>query len=378
MTNQSTFKTYRTLLGIVMAFAILDHTRLFFHYWNTNPADLDHTTWPLFFTRFISHYFAPAVFFITGMELFHIMGKKTKTQNVWYLLSLGSALILIEIFINNFLYTFDIYYRTIGVFIIGSLGLCIFCMAGFQYFSRTFILVISLSIIAGHHLLDPIQFEGHSMKAVLWYLLHQQKYIPLGQNMYIINYTILPWLGIILSGYFFGFYYRPESSAVIRKKILLYSGWISICLFFLLRSINDYGESNPWKIEVSTAKTILSFFNLTKYPASLDYILITLGPVFLFLAYAENLKNKISDFFFTLGNYPLLTYLFSTFIIHLAAMLSLYFQSKPLQMMIITSASYNNESPLSHYGYSLSTVYILSSAFILICYFTIKRIKPAN
>ncbi|CAD0004019.1 DUF1624 domain-containing protein [Flavobacterium chungangense] len=375
MNNQSTFKTYRTLLGIVMAFAILDHTRLFFHYWNTNPADLDHTTWPLFFTRFISHYFAPAVFFITGMELFHIMGKKTKTQNVWYLFSLGSALILIEIFINNFLYTFDIYYRTIGVFIIGSLGLCMFCMAGFQYCSRTFILVISLSIIAGHHLLDSIQFEGHSMKAVLWYLLHQQKYIPLGQNMYIINYTILPWLGIILSGYFFGFYYKPESSAVIRKKILLYSGWISICLFFLLRSINDYGESNPWKIEVSTAKTILSFFNLTKYPASLDYLAITLGPILLFLAYAENWKNPIADFFSMLGKFPLFTYLFSTFLIHFTAMAWLVVDGKPFQMMVITPDSYSDKSPLLNYGHSLAAVYLLSGVFILICYFMTKKIN---
>jgi uncharacterized membrane protein len=361
-----------------MTFAILDHTRLFFHYWNTNPADLDHTTLPLFFTRFISHYFAPAVFFVTGIELFCSMDKKTKRQNVWHLLGLGSALILIEIFINNFLYTFDPNYRTIGVFIIGSLGLCICCMAVFQYCSRKLILLISLSIIFCHHLLDPIQLEGHSISAVLWYLLHQQKYIPQGQNMYIVNYTILPWLGILLLGYFWGFYYRLESSPAFRKKILLYGGWILIALFFLLRSINGYGELNPWQMETSPAKTILSFFNVTKYPASLDYIAITLGPILLFLAYAENLKNKIVDFFFILGKFPLFIYLFSTFLIHITAMFFLFFDGKPLEMMVITPASYNDQSPLINYGYPLITVYVLSSVFILICYFTSKRIKPAN
>lgn len=378
MNNQSTFQTYRILLGIVMAFAILDHTRLFFHYWNTNPADLDHTTWPLFFTRFVSHFFAPAVFFTTGILLFHMMEKKNRKENVWHLFGWGSALIFIEIFINNFLYTFDPYYRTIGIFIIGSLGICMFWMAGLQYCSRKIILFISIAIISGHHLLDSIQFEGDSVSAVLWYLLHQQKYIPVGQNMYIVNYTILPWLGILLLGYFFGFYYKSGNSAVLRKKILLYSGCIFICLFFVLRFVNSYGESNPWQFQNSTIKTVLSFFNLTKYPASFDYIAITLGPVLLFLAYAENKKNKIIDFFFILGKYPLFTYLFSTFIIHLSAMLFLYYKEKPLNTMIITPASYSNQSGLLNYGYSLTTVYLLSLVFILICYFSVKQIKSVE
>lgn len=378
MNNQQTFKTHKMLLGIVMSLAILGHTRLFFHYWNTDPADLDHTNSFLFFTLFISHYFATAVYFLTGIELYFIMSKKTKKQNAWYLLRLGSALIFIELSLDNFFYTFDPYYRTIGVFIIGSLGFCILCFSVLQFFSRNLILVISLFIITGHHLLDSIQMKGNSIIDIVWYLLHQQKFIPQGQNMYIVKYTILPWLGILLLGYFGGFFYTPEKSPILRKKILLYSGWISICLFFLLRSINGYGESNPWQMQTSASKTILSFFNLTKYPASLDYLAITLGPVLLFLAYAEKWKNKIVDFFFILGKFPLFTYLFSTFLIHITAMFFLFFDGKPFEMMVITPASYNDQSPLINYGYPLITVYVLSCIFILICYFTIKRIKPVN
>lgn len=373
--DQRTFQSRRILLGVVMTFAILDHTRLFFHYWNTNPADLDHTTFSLFFTRFISHYFAPAVFFIAGIELFQWMGKKTKKQNIWPLFQLGSVLILIEIFINNFLYTFDPYYRTIGVFIIGSLGLCLYFMAGLQYLNRNWILWISLIIIIGHHVLDSIQMKGDSSNAILWYLLHQQKFIPHNQSLYIVNYTLLPWLGVLLLGYFWGFFCRSESSPVLRKKVLLYSGFILIAAFFVLRGLNGYGESIPWKTGNSSLLSVLSFFNLTKYPASLEFLAITLGPIFLFLAYAENWKNRVAQFFFTLGQFPLFTYLFSTLIIHLAAMAWLFFNGKPLQNMVITTASYGAKSPLLNYGYSLATVYLLWLVFVLICYFAVKKVK---
>lgn len=374
MNDQCTFQTRRMLMGIVISLAILGHTRLFFYHWNTDPADLNHTTFFLFFTLFISHYFATAVYFIIGIELYLIMNKKRKKENLWYLLKLGGTLLIIEIFVDNFLYTFDPHYRTIGVFIIGSLGLCILCLAGLQYLNRKLILLISLSIILGHHLLDSIQMKGNSVPDILWYLLHQQKFIPQGQSMYMAKYTVLPWLGLLLLGYFLGFFYKSGSTS-IRKKILLYSGWIFTGLFFLLRSINRYGDQNPWQIQNNPVNTVISFFNLTKYPASLDYLAITLGPILLFLAYAENWKNPIADFFSMLGKFPLFTYLFSTFLIHFTAMAWLVVDGKPFQMMVITPDSYSDKSPLLNYGHSLAAVYLLSGVFILICYFMAKKIN---
>jgi uncharacterized membrane protein len=373
MSEQRSLYTLKMLIGIAMSLAILGHTRLFFHYWNTDPADLSHTTLFLFFTLFISHYFATAVYFIIGIQLYLIMHKKTKKQNLWYLLTLGSVLLFIEILVDNFLYTFDPHYRTIGLFVIGSLGLCMLCMAVIQYYSRNLILVISLFIILGHHLLDSIQMKGNSIPDLLWYALHQQKFIPQNESMYIIKYTILPWLGLLLLGYYLGSFYKSGSVPAIRKKILLYSGWIFIILFFLLRSINRYGDQNPWQIHNSTVTTVISFFNLTKYPASLDYLAITLGPILLFLVYAENWKNPITNFFFILGKFPLFTYLFSTFLIHFTAMAWLVIVAKPFQMMVITPASYGNQSLLVNYGYSLVPVYLLSAAFIIICYFVAKK-----
>jgi uncharacterized membrane protein len=370
-TSQNTY--VRTLLlGVVMSFAILDHTRLFFHYWNTNPADLEHTTPGLFFTRFVSHYFAPAVFFLVGVELYLNGLSYTKKQHTFRLLKQGIFLLLIELFINNFLYTFDLYYRTIGLFILGLLGICFICLAGLHYLSRNSLLFLSLSIIGLHNFLDAFRLEDHSPLSITWYILHQQKFIPLDDRMYIVNYTLLPWLAVLLLGYFFGYYYWHGNARTLRKKILMYSGWISLGFFFLVRSLNIYADPKPWVIQPNGLFTILSFFDLTKYPASLAYLSLTLGPIFLFLGYVEGIQNKFTSFFYTFGKRPLFIYLISTFLIHAIAMLGLLIKDASPMRMVITPASYNSNSELHNYGYSLSVVYVIWLAFMLLFYFLCK------
>lgn len=361
------------LLGVVMTFAILDHTRLFFHYWNMNPADLERTTPGLFLTRFLSHYFAPAVFFLVGIELYLNGLSYTKKQRTFHLLKQGIFLLLIELFINNFLYTFDLYYRTIGLFILGLLGICFICLAGLHYFSRNSWLFLSLSIIGLHNFLDTFRLEGHSPLSITWYILHQQKFIPLDDRMYIVNYTLLPWLAVLLLGYFFGYYYRHESARALRKKILMYAGWISLGFFFLVRSLNIYADPKPWVIQPNGLFTILSFFDLTKYPASLAYLSVTLGPIFLFLAYVEGIQNKFTLFFYTFGKRPLFIYLISTLLIHAVAMLGLWIKDASPMRMVITPASYNSNSELHNYGYSLSVVYVIWLAFMLLFYLLCRQ-----
>lgn len=366
-TEISESKYVRTLLlGVVMTFAILDHTRMFFHYWNTNPADLKHTTAFLFFTRFISHYFAPALFFLVGIQLYLSGLSYTKKQYTFRLLRQGIVLLFIELFINNFLYTFDPYYRTIGLFILGLLGISFICLAGLHYLKRDILLVVSLSIIGLHNLLDTVLIEDHSLSSFAWYILHQQKFIPVDNRMYIINYTLLPWLAVLLLGYFFGYYYRLKSALMRRKKILMYAGWFSLCLFFVVRSINIYADPKPWATQKNGLFTVLSFFDLTKYPASLAYLSVTMGPIFLFLAYIEGIQNKYTSFFYTFGKKPLFIYLVSTFLIHAVAMLILWLRGDSPLEMVISPTSYNSNSELHNYGYSLPIVYVIWLAFILL------------
>lgn len=352
------------ILGILLTIAILDHTRLFFHYWNTNPGDLENTTPILFFTRFISHFFAPVVFFITGTYLFQWSRRKSSQQIFYNLLLLAFLLIAIELVINNFFWTFDLQYRTIGLFIIGALGLSIFLLAFLQFMSKKLLIVFSMLVLIGHHLLDGFVLTGQSSTTILWSVFHQQKYIPAGERLFIINYTIIPWFAILSLGYAIGHLYQ--------KKWLLPAGIVLTCLFFILRGINLYGDLQPWSKQETFEKTMLSFFSVTKYPASTDFVLITLGPMFIFLHYIKGVRNRLTDFFVTFGSYPLFTYLLSTLMIHLAAMVGLFFINQPLSAMVITPKSYVKGNELSNYGYPLIAVYLLWMIFVFLLYHCCK------
>lgn len=349
------------LLGILLTVAILDHTRLFFHYWNTNPGNLESTTPFLFFTRFISHFFAPSVFFITGSHLFVWSRGRSKKEIFYGLIKLALVLVLLELVVNNFLWTFDSAYHTMGLFIIGALGLSICLLAFLQFLPKNILLLFSILVLIAHHLSDGIQVKGISAPAIIWYITHQQKYIPAGERLFIINYTLIPWFAVLSSGYAIGYLYR--------RKWLLPTGILLTALFFILRGINGYGDIQPWVIQADMTKTILSFFNVTKYPASADFMCITLGPVFILLHVIKKRRNQFTNFFVTFGSAPLFTYLLSTFVIHAAAMIHLWIMGQPLSAMVITPESYQQGTVLSTYGYPLAIVYLLWIIFLLVLYY---------
>ena len=347
------------ILGILLTVAILDHTRLFFHYWNTNPGNLDSTTPMLFFTRFISHFFAPTVFFITGTYLFQWSQRKSSRQVFYNMLLLAFLLIVVELLINNFLWTFDFQYRTIGLFIIGAHGLSIGLLAFLQFMPKKILLIFSILVLIGHHLLDGLVPKDDSLTTTLWSILHQQKYITDGERLFVINYTIIPWFAILSSGYAVGHLYK--------RKWLLPTGIMLTALFFILRGIN-FGDPQPWIPQETFVKTLLSFFSVTKYPASFDFICITLGPVFIFLHFIKDVQNRVTIFFITFGSSPLFTYLLSTLMIHFAAMAGLCFTGISISEMVTTSKSYEKGNELSNYGYSLGVIYLLWIVFVFPLY----------
>lgn len=364
--------TRSLLLGMLLILAILDHTRLFFHYWNTDPTDIAHSSPFLFFTRFLSHFFAPAVFFIVGTYCYQQKCRYKKSGFGLLLLRQGLALIFIEIFINNFLYTFDFRYRTLGLFILGLLGLSFIGLAALHSLNRKLLLCISLLIIGGHHLLDSVHYEGISVESIIWYVLHQQKFLPYGQQMYIVNYTLLPWIGILLLGFYFGPYYEQRHQCKRHKLTFRYIAWFSLLLFIALRVGNGYGEQKKWISYQTETSTVLSFFDLSKYPASLCFLALTLGFTFLFLGYVKT--TTWGNFFRVLAYKPLFTYLISTFLIHATAMLAVWHQGLSPTSMVITPASYEASSQLNHYGFPLALVYILCLFYTLLLYYLNKRL----
>ena len=215
--------------------------------------------------------------------------------------------------------------------------------------------------------------EGKDIASILWYMLHQSNLVIFNPDLVIIfHYPVLPWIGLMACGYCLGEFYSSNIEASFRKKWLFNLGLACVTLFFILRGINLYGDLYPWQAQNNLTKTILSFFKVTKYPPSLAYILITIGPGLVFLSWIESFKNKVTDFFLVFGRVPLFYYFLHVIVIHLLAIVGMLIFGGPWQEMILSGQSFVNEN-LKTYGYSLVVTYLVWGAVILILYPMCKK-----
>lgn len=363
------------LRGLVMVIMALDHVRDYFHYgaFFSDPTNLESTTPILFFTRFITHFCAPVFVFLAGTSAFLYGAKKTKSELFRFLFTRGIWLIFLEIAINNLLWWFDLEYNFIVLQVIWAIGLSMIALSFLIYLPLKYLLAIGLIIVAGHNLLDTITLQGDSFTAIIWYILHQGSQITTSSNRLIgIYYPVLPWIGIMTLGYCLGSLYLQNIKTTLRKKWLLNLGLSATLLFFIIRGINSYGDLVPWTFQSSTSKTILSFFNVTKYPPSLAYTLITLGPALLFLYGIEATKNKLTNFFLVFGRVPLFYYFLHVFVIHVFAIIGILIFGGNWQHMILTPDVFQN-AKLTNYGYSLFVVYLVWIGIVTFLYFPSKK-----
>ncbi|NMH86490.1 DUF1624 domain-containing protein [Flavivirga algicola] len=363
------------LRGAVMVIMALDHVRDFFHYgaFSSDPTNLDTTTPFLFFTRFITHYCAPVFVFLAGTSAFLYGTKKTKLKLFKFLLTRGLWLILLEIVLNNLLWWFDFTYSFIVLQVIWAIGLSMLFLSFLIYLPKKVILIIGIILVAGHNALDGEIMQGTSFKSIIWYILHQQQFVPIDSTRVVVfAYPIIPWIGLMALGYCLGSFYQKDFNVSIRKKWLLILGIGSTTLFFVLRGLNVYGDLVPWSVQDTTTKTILSFFKVTKYPPSLVYVLITIGPSLLFLYGIETVKNKISDFFLVFGRVPLFYYFLHVFVIHTLAIIGLLIFEGNWKYMILSANAFSNQN-FANYGYSLFIVYLIWIGVIALLYFPSKK-----
>lgn len=348
---------------IVMA---LDHVRDYFNYsaFLFDPADPNHSNLPLFFTRFITHFCAPIFSFLAGVSAFMVGKRKTKRELSSYLVKRGIWLIFIELTIVGFGWLFDIHFSTLVLQVIWSLGISMLFLSVLLFFPRVYILWISLIIICAHNLFDSIHMSGN----LLWSFLHDGGMFQLNKSTtLLIGYPIIPWIAVMSLGYYFGAFYDSTIEASKRKKIFNQIGVTAICLFFVLRFTNLYGDSNYFIISASLSKSIISFFNPSKYPPSLLYLLMTLGVAFILLSYLEKFKTKVVDFFCTFGRVPFFYYILHIYLIHIIAMLFAQLSGAGWAKMILpTWVSYSPS--LKGYGFSLWVVYLVWVAVIFILY----------
>jgi uncharacterized membrane protein len=357
------------LRGIVMIFMALDHVRDYFHAdaFLYNPTDLSKTSVILFFTRWITHFCAPVFIFLAGTSAFLIALRKSKKELSSFLVKRGLWLVFLELTIVNFAWFFNFQFSLITLFVIWALGIGMIVLAAFIHLPLKVTLSVGLLMVFGHNLLDGFKVEGDGADAILWSGIHQFQGFQLTENYFLfIGYPLVPWVGVMLLGYCFGFFYQP-SFINSRKRILLYLGFACIALFVLIRFFNGYGDPSPWSVHPNPLFTVLSFLNVSKYPPSLLYVLVTLGPAIIFLAISENYFGQISQKIKILGRVPMFYYLLHLYLIHLLALFAAMFTGYEVSDMVFNT--WVTDSPnLVGYGFNLWVVYSVWIGVIIILY----------
>ena len=349
------------LKGLVMVIMALDHVRDYFHYsaFFFDPTDPTQTTIPIFFTRWMTNFCAPAFSLLAGLSACMLGKRMTPGELSGFLFKRGLWLVFIEISIVTFGWYFDVHFRNIGLQTIWSLGMSMIVLAGVVHIPKNRILLFSCLLIFGHNLLDSIHFNDN----ILWAILHERHRFEWTDGHYFVTaYSLIPWVAVMSLGYYLGSLYDSSYDPRKRRKILNLSGITAIILYFVLISLNFYGDPVRWINYNDTAKTWMSILNATKYPPSLLFLLMTLGATFLFMANSEKLKGRLVDFFCVFGRVP-----FHMYLIHLIALFVAEFTGFGWQKMILPKFVFRVEA-LKGYGVNLLKVYLIWIVIILLLY----------
>jgi len=363
------------LRGIVMIVMALDHTRDFFTSLHFSPDDMAHTNPALFLTRFITHYCAPVFAFLagTGACLSTRRGKSIQQVSRFFL-TRGLWLVLVELTIVDFAWGFTPWVQG-GV--IWGLGWSMVAMSLIVRLPTGWIATLGVGMVATHNLLDRIDPAFFGKFYWIWILLHTPGRIALTDNFaFSARYVLIPWVGVMSAGFAFGtLLLRPD-----RRKWVLTLGLLLTALFFFLRGINLYGNgaaglpfgypraAGPWSVQNTLPLTIISFFNALKYPPSLDYLLMTLGPALILLGLLDGVKAQqgLTRILLVFGRVPMFYYLLHIYVIHLLAIgVSLAFHQPILHGSVIADFA---RKP-SGYGHGLPFIYAMWILAVAILYF---------
>jgi uncharacterized membrane protein len=341
----------------------LDHVRDFVTNQRVRPEDLSRSSAALFATRWLTHFCAPGFSLLAGVGLgLYLQRGRTPREASRFLLTRGLWLILLDLTVSAVGFQFG--FRLIPAFalVLWALGWSMIVLAGAVYLPRSVVAVAALVMIAGHNLLDAIRPEQLGAFAPLWTALHVPGFVIPG--VLFAAYPLIPWIGVMSLGYTLADVYRWEAAR--RRRFLLRAGLTATALFIVVRAINGYGDPFPWSSQRSTALTVASFLNVTKYPPSLDFLLMTLGPICVALALTDGVRNRVTDWMAVYGRVPLFYYLGHIYVGHIVAIvLGLVQGGTLLQLDVVTGT---NAIP-PWYGVSLPGVYLAWGIVVAIMYF---------
>ncbi len=356
------------LRGIIIVIMALDHVHDFFGALGVSPTDLATTTAPLFFTRWITHVCAPVFFLLTGTSACLTRRRMSKRELSRYLLTRGAWLIFLEVVVMRFALQFNLDYQTTILTVLWGLGWAMIALAGLLWLPTWAIVATGVVMVAGHNLLDGIQASSFGALGPLWSILHAPGIIiDNGRNVVLVAYALIPWIGVTALGYVLGLAYDWSAD---RRRTLLW--WLGIGLnigFLVLRFWNVYGDPVAWSTQQSPLWTVLSFLNTNKYPPSLLFLLMTLGPALLLLRAFEHGVPRWLRPAWIIGKVPLFFYVLHFYLIHLLAVVACYLR--------FGDASGMFESPdLSRFPFTappgwpvgLPVIYLLWALVVVIMY----------
>lgn len=352
------------LRGIVMIIMALDHARDFFHSDAVvfNPTDLSKTNIILFFTRWITHYCAPVFVFLAGTGVFLSLSRgKSKSRMSKFLITRGLWLIVLELTVIRFAWAFNLDYASFTVLqVIWVIGVSMVVLAGVIHLRLSFAIVFGVLLVLLHNTLDGIQPDRFGAWSNLWYVIHVQGLIQIFNINLFVIYPLIPWIGVMALGYAFGaMMVLPEQE---RRGVLIRFGGVLIGLFIALRAINLYGDPYPWGMQNTVSFTLLSFLNTTKYPPSLLFLLMTIGPAILSLAYLERWKGWLAGRVVIFGRVPMFYYILHIIVLHIMSGIANY-PTFGLQAFTI--------DPLNlpqGFGFDLGAAYVAWIVALLILY----------
>ena len=353
-----------TLRGLVMILMALDHVRDFFGPPGISPTNLAQTTVPLFLTRWITHLCAPTFFLLTGTGAFLALRSKSVAGLSRFLLTRGIWLILLELTVIRCLgYQFNVDYQVTLLVVIWALGWAMIALAALVWLPVPAVLAVGVAMIAGHNLLDGVRSANP-----LWVILHAQGFVLNRPGFVVfVAYPLIPWIGVTAVGYALGHIYEWEAER--RRSVLLKCGLALTAAFLVLRVINQYGDPVPWASQPSDALTLVSFLNLTKYPPSLLFLLMTLGPALLILRALDGGTPSLLRPALVFGRVPLFYFVLHLTLIHLLAVVLCYAQNGAVHWMVESpNLGAYPFTPPPGWGVSLPATYVLWIAVVVMMY----------
>lgn len=310
------------LRGLVILFMLLDHVRetFFLHRQVSDPMAIDSTEPALFVSRTLAHLCAPVFVLLTGLSAW-LYGQKHQGRGdvSAFLFKRGLFLVVLEFTLVNVAWTFQLPPSVIYLQVIWAIGISMIALAALVWLPRPLLLVLGAAIVAGHNLLDGLHFAQGSALHVPWAILHDRGWLEFSDSLRLrTSYPVLPWVGVIALGYGLGPWFAHSMPAATRQRRLLLAGLATLLGFVALRVLNGYGEA-PWTVQADTAHTLMSFFNITKYPPSLLFLALTLGAGLLLLLGLERAgQRRWISTLAVFGAAPMFFYLLHLYVLKVA------------------------------------------------------------